>query len=111
MKNPAADSEKNPHFFPLFYTNTLPQRRRFRGFFVAQNLVKALFSLLFFTFESPRTSEKIGRAHVFQIPPNGQGLRVYGVHFLPKGFGVIKMPQMNKLVHDDVVKNSGRQTD
>lgn len=48
LNTDAAGSEKNPHFFPLFYTNTLPQRRRFRGFFVAQNLVKALFSLLFF---------------------------------------------------------------
>lgn len=48
LKTDAADSGKNPHFFPLFHTDTLAQRRRFRSFLAGQNDIKVLvFAFVF----------------------------------------------------------------
>lgn len=108
LKTDAADGGKNPHFFPLFHTDTLAQRRRFRSFPAGQNDIKVLVFAFVFRCRDSETSEQIRRANGFQIPTHRRRFRVNGLHIIPKGGSMIEMPQVDKLVHNDIVQRRRR---
>lgn len=66
LKTDAADGGKNPHFFPLFHTDTLAQRRRFEVSSPVKMTSKSLFSLLFFGVEIPKHQNRSDARTVFK---------------------------------------------
>jgi len=66
LKTDAADGGKNPHFFPLFHTDTLAQRRRFRSFPAGQNDIKVLVFAFVFGVEIPKHQNRSAARTVFK---------------------------------------------
>ena len=108
LKTDAADGGKNPHFFPLFHTDTLAQRRRFRRFHAGLNDIKVLDIAFVFRCRDSETSEQLRRANGFQIPTHRRRFRVNGLHNIPKGGSMIAPPPAAPLVYDVLVQRRRR---